>query len=165
VPDMDVKFLQLAVITGAAWSNDPHTQNGAVLVAAGSGALDVVRAANSFPTGVATAAARLVRPLKYSFIEHAERGVIYAAARQGLKTAGATLYCPWFACADCARAIICAGVTRVVGHIKPRIHSPERWAESIQLADQMLREAGVEIDLLKDDLGLRYLFNGGPLEL
>ena len=122
-------------------------------------------AANALPPNVSTHPERLQRPLKYSFLEHAERGAIYAAARAGLKTAGATLYCPWFACADCARAIICAGITRVVGHVRPRMHSPERWAESIAQADRMLREADVQIDLLKDELGIRYLFNGGMLEL
>ena len=162
---VDVDFLRMAAEIAIAQSGDPYTQNGAVLVATEGGRAVAAHAANGLPPGVATAPERLTRPLKYSFVEHAERGAIYAAARKGLKTAGATLYCPWFACADCARAIICAGVARVVGHVKPRIHTPERWAESIMLADQMLLEAGVQIDLLKDDLGVRYLFNGAPLEI
>jgi dCMP deaminase len=161
----DVDYLRLAVEIAIKHSGDPYTQNGAVLVANENGQAVEAVAANGLPPGVATAPDRLERPLKYSFVEHAERGAIYAAARKGLKTAGGTLYCPWFACADCARAIICAGVSRVVGHVKPRIYTPERWAESIMLADQMLLEAGVQVDLLKDDLGVRYLFNGAPFEI
>jgi dCMP deaminase len=49
-------------------------------------------------------------------MEHAERDAIYKAAFVGMQTEGATLYVPWFACADCARAIIAAGITRVVGN-------------------------------------------------
>lgn len=161
----DVDYLRLAVEIAIDHSGDPYTQNGAVLVAIENGQAVEARAANGLPPGVAISADRFSRPLKYSFVEHAERGAIYAAARKGLKTAGATLYCPWFACADCARAIICAGVTRVVGHVTPRVLTPARWEESILLADQMLLEAGVQIDLLKENLGVRYLFNGEQMEL
>jgi dCMP deaminase len=162
---VDALFLRIAVEVGIAQSTDPHTQNGAVIVAFEAGRTVSARSANSLPIGVAVAADRLQRPLKYSFIEHAERGAIYAAARKGLKTAGATLYCPWFACADCARAIICAGIEQVVGHVKPRLHTPDRWQDSIQIADQMFREAGVVTRLIDAPLGLRYLFNGEMLEL
>lgn len=161
----DLDFLRVAVETAITRSGDPHTQNGAVLVAIENGRALWARAANGLPPGVATAPERFERPLKYSFVEHAERGVIYAAARGGLKTAGSTLYCPWFACADCARAIICAGVSRVVGHVKPRLHTSERWRDTVALADQMLLEAGIQIDLLEDELGVRYLFNGELFEI
>lgn len=158
----DAIYLREACKIGMAESHDQHTQNGALLrTPAGY----VVTAANRFPPDVIVSAERLARPAKYQYIEHAERNVIFAAAKIGVQTHKATLYCPWFACADCARAIILAGITRVVGHVRPRQHSPERWAESMLSADQMLREAGVTIDLLDDVLGLTYKFNGGPLEL
>lgn len=161
----DVELLRRACFSAVTFSHDPHTQNGAVLVANEPGGPVVISAANGLPAGVCAKPERMERPGKYAYVEHAERAVIFAAARMGLKTAGATLYCPWFACADCARAIICAGITRVVGHVKPRSVSPERWAESIRQADEMLREAEVEIALLDAPLGVRYLFNGEPLEL
>jgi dCMP deaminase len=161
----DVILLRAAVEMAKTASNDPHTQNGAILLAFEADRAVTVGAANSLPPGVASVADRFERPLKYSFVEHAERGAIYAAARAGLKTAGATLYCPWFACADCARAIICAGITTVVGHVVPRQVTPERWQEPIRIADQMLAEAGVTIRLSDQPLGVRYLFNGEQLEL
>lgn len=158
----DAIYLREACKIAAHESQDKHTQNGALLVSRRG---YVVSAANRLPPLVTVSNERLERPVKYQYVEHAERGVIYAAAKAGIAAEGATLYCPWFACADCARAIICAGVVRVVGHKKPRIHSPQRWAESILVADQMLREADVQVDLLTDDLGVRYLFNGDWLEL
>ncbi len=158
----DTDALTMAARYGAKYSQDPHTHNGAGLVTRHG---HHVWAANRFPEGVIIAADRLERPNKYRFIEHAERNVIFKAAQHGFATNGATLYCPWFACADCARAIICAGISRVVGHIKPRLHTTERWQATIELADHMLREAGVQITLLNDELGIKYLFDGTEFEL
>jgi dCMP deaminase len=140
------------------YSDDPHTKNGAVLVnrhgeVIGSGA-------NSLPIGVETRD-RLARPKKYSFIEHAERNAIFAACRQGECTAGGTLYCPWFACADCARAIIQAGIRLVIGHKQMFDRADGRWCESIAYGNEMLREAAVETRLYDGKIGgVTNLFNG-----
>ena len=147
----------------AASSHDPHTQNGAVLVPAG--AAYVAIGVNKVPKGVYAAPDRLLRPLKYKYIEHAERAAIYAAARFGTPTQSATLYCPWFACTDCARAIIMAGITEVVGHVKPRAATPERWTAEIVQAEAMLQEAGVSTRWLADDLGVTIRFDGEEMHL
>lgn len=154
-------FLREACKVGKLESQDPHTQNGALLRAYSG---EIVVAANRLPPEVVVSEARLERPAKYQFVEHAERGVIFAAAKAGIATNRGTLYCPWFACADCARAIIIAGIVRVVGHTVPRAHANGRWAESIAAADEMLREAGVKIELLDEHLGVSYVFNGGTIE-
>jgi dCMP deaminase len=157
----DAIYLREACKVGRMDSQDPHTQNGALL-RAHSG--EIVVAANRLPPEVVVSEARLARPAKYQFVEHAERGAIFAAAKAGIATHNATLYCPWFACADCARAIILAGITRAVGHSVPRSHANGRWADSIAAADQMLREAGVRMELLDEPLGVSYLFNGSIIE-
>lgn len=123
-------------------STDPSSQIGAVIVDSGRGLISW--GTNHFPEGVAESAARWQRPLKYSYVEHAERNAIYHAARNGCATQGATMYAPWFACADCARAIIQAGISEVVGHQDASDKTMERWAETINLADGMLSEAGVK---------------------
>jgi dCMP deaminase len=109
---------------------------------------------------------RLERPTKYSFIEHAERNAIYHAARNGERTIGGILYAPWFACADCARAIIQAGITTVVGHKQMFDHAGEyHWNESIAYGNEMLKEAGVETFLYDGPIGNSYaLFNGETWE-
>lgn len=157
----DAIYLREACRVAAHESMDPRTQNGALLRARNG---DIVTAANQLPPIVATAA-RLSGDAKYSYIEHAERHVIYRAAREGVATKDATLYCPWFACADCARAIILAGITRLIGHVIPRQVTPDRWKHTIEIADTMLREADVEIVLLDEKLDVRFVFNGAFLEL
>ena len=51
----------------------------------------------------------------------------------------------WFPCTDCARAIIQAGITEVVGaHYDP---THERWGKSFITAMEMLTEAGVRVTI------------------
>lgn len=157
----DKEFLRLAF--RAAWmSRDPSTQNGSVLVTR-SGVR--VYEYNHFPSGVRYSEDRLQRPLKYSYIEHAERNAIFCAARDGCQTYGATLYCPWFACADCARAIIQAGIVRVVGYDAGELDDISRWGDSVRIGREMLAEAGVEMEWFKGRLfaeheGFRVLRDG-----
>ncbi len=147
----------------AKHSKDQSTQNGAVLIPAASGL--VVNACNDIPVGVSDTQERRERPLKYAFTEHAERGCIYLAARHGVKTEGATLYACWLACADCGRAIIGAGIKKVVRHVIPQHAGNERWKESIAAADQMFKEAGVEVEEFTGHLGVTVLFNGEEIEV
>ena len=43
--------------------------------------------------------------------------------------------------------------------------TPERWRETIDTADQMMREAGVEIVNIKEKLGITIRFNGENVEV
>ncbi|MBX9703518.1 MAG: hypothetical protein K2X39_05140, partial [Silvanigrellaceae bacterium] len=52
-----------------------------------------------------------LRPDKYPFMVHAEVNAI-AASRQDLRNS--TLYCLYTPCRDCAKAIITAGIKKVV---------------------------------------------------
>lgn len=126
----------------AETSPDTSTQNGAILV--GEAGLPFARGTNTFTRGAIVSPERLERPAKYSFIEHAERNAIYDAARKGVSTQDLTMACVWAACADCARAIVQAGVTRLVRHAV-FFDGNDRWAESIALGDAILKEGGVEI--------------------
>jgi dCMP deaminase len=161
----DLDYLRAAYLAAKQYSDDPDTQNGAVLVS-----LDpekpAIEGANGFPLGMVGTPERLQRPAKYLYIEHAERGVIYEAAALGIPTSGATLYCPWFACVDCARAIIQAGIRRVVGHQDMLDKTPDRWQESIAQANAMLDEAKVAREYvhgkLFDDENFIVLFDGKP---
>jgi len=157
----DIELLHEACRHAAVFSVDPHTQNGALLLSAAG---DIVLSANTLPD-IAATPERLQRPKKYMYIEHAERNAIYLAAKRGICTDQATLYVPWFACADCARAIIQAGVKRVVGHIVPWLQTPDRWKASVQAADDMLQEAGVIASYLDDELNVSFMFDGKMLEL
>ena len=154
-----VQLLREACNIAALSSTDPHTQNGAILIAK-NGAR--VAAANQLPP-IELRPERMIRPAKYTYIEHAERHVIYRAAREGVATQGATLYCPWFACADCARAIILAGIAEVVGLAHPPAHGI--WKETCERGDEMMREAGVVYRRLEEQLGVLVLRDGVYVEV
>ena len=150
--------MQVAYDFASKQSTDPSTQNGAVLITKHN---NRICGANHFALGVKESEERWTRPLKYNFVEHAERNVIYAAARQGLATDGATMYCPWFACADCARAIIQAGIVEVVGHDTPIHATHPNWRDSIKLALEMFDESGVKYRHITGDMGgIPIRFNG-----
>jgi dCMP deaminase len=156
----DEEFL-LQAYKKATESPDPSTQNGAVIPFYHLGFEDYVEACNTFPNGVSNKPERLERPLKYNFIEHAERNVLHEALRRGVRTTGMTMFVPWFACADCARAIIGAGITKVVGHKRMFDQTPDHWKESIAHAFVMFEEAGVETVLVSTVLnGPEIRFNG-----
>jgi len=152
----EIDYLRQACQFASISSRDSRTQNGAVLVTK----TRVICAVNAFPSGVTVTDERRAAPEKYLFIEHAERAAIYRAASLGVATAGSTLYCPWFACCDCARAIIMSGVTEVVGLVSLRNATPERWQENIATAEKMLAEAGVSQRLLAVELGEWLRFDG-----
>jgi dCMP deaminase len=129
----------------ATQSPDPSTQNGAVLV----DSLGYVFAGdcNRFPDGVQYNPDRWLRPGKYQFIEHAERNAIFAAARKGESTEGSTMVCAWAACSDCARAIVQAGIAKLVRFPAEIMNagSDPRWHQECEVGDVILIEGGVEI--------------------
>lgn len=158
--DRDLHWLRYAYRYAAENSTDPSTQNAAVLVSPVTQTA-VMEDANRFPDRVVETPERWERPRKYSYVEHAERNVIYRAAKFGIQTQGLTMYVPWYACAECARAIIQAGITEVVGHKAVFDKDSERWKDSIALAHGMLDEAGVQHRVVEGGIGgISLLFDG-----
>lgn len=158
----DVSMLRMAYLFAHMRSTDPGTQNGAIIVTRN---MRQIAGANHFAHGVAENEQRWQRPLKNKYVEHAERNAIYACAREGVATTGATMYCPWFACCDCARAIIQAGIQEVVGHDFAPHADVWHWLEEIAIADEMLREAGVKFRRIKATIGgVSIRFNGQIVE-
>lgn len=155
----DIELLKTACDIASQDSHDPRTKNAAILVRrTPSGGLDgSVWAANRFPRGVTR---DTTPPMKYERIEHAERAVLYAAAKTGWRTHGTTMYVPWFACPDCARAIVMAGIIEVVGLAKLCHATPERWRRAVLAGEAILREAGVSMRWVAEPVGATILFDG-----
>lgn len=113
----------------------------------------ITRGYNRMPKGIDdTIDARHERPIKYSWIEHAERNAIFDAARRGIALEGTTLYCGSTLagppCAECCRALIEAGIKRVVGSVgddDPNTWEA-RWRDSMMVSIEMLKEAGIVFD-------------------
>lgn len=131
----DYRFLDMAKFV-SAWSRDPSTKVGAVIVRPDKTIASV--GYNGFPRGVRDQAERLAdRPTKYAMTVHAEINAILHA-REPLENH--TLYVwPFMPCSNCAAAIVQAGIWRVV--TPPA--DEERWAESFQHACTIFDEAGV----------------------
>jgi dCMP deaminase len=126
-------------------SKDNNTKIGVVLV--GKNNEIVSTGYNSFPRGINDdVAERQEKPEKYFWFEHAERNCIYNAARIGVSTLGTTMYMTCgISCADCARAIISAGVEKIVLRSGKGAMSP-KWQESAERSNQMFKEAGIIVE-------------------
>lgn len=144
----DLNYLREALRHAKSASHDNHTHVGAVLVVGKRH----IYAANRRAVGL--------DGQKSDIIEHAERAVIYKAAACGYATAGGVLYAPWFACPDCARAIVLAGIREVVGLKSLRLATPERWLWPITVGDAILRSGGVGVRLVEGETGVVIRFNG-----
>lgn len=146
----------------AQWSPDPSTKNGAVIV---------TRHGAMYPNGWNTPHHNLGerdlsdREQKLIYTEHAERVAIFRAACHGIELQDATMYCPWFACIECARAILFAGIERVVGHKQRMELTPERWADQVATANRMLVQGGVALDFYDGVLDVETLVNGEMVSL
>ncbi len=130
-------------------SPDPSTQNGALLFD-GNGNLVGV-GCNTFTHGMPVTPDLFERPKKYAYIEHAERNAIFATVASRLGGRPVVMVCPWAACADCARAIVQAGIGVLVRH--QRDDATGRWEGSIADGDRMLVAGGVKIVTIIGDLG------------
>jgi dCMP deaminase len=126
-------------------SKDNNTKIGVVLV--GKNNEIVSTGYNSFPRGINDdVVERQEKPEKYFWFEHAERNCIYNAARIGVSTLGTTMYMTCgISCADCARAIISAGVEKIVLRSGKGAMSP-KWQESAERSNQMFKEAGIVVE-------------------
>jgi dCMP deaminase len=137
----DHAYVSLAMFWAETKSKDPSTQVGAVLVSA-DGKREYL-GYNGFPRGVEDHPERYAdRASKYAYVVHAELNAILKAGRD---SEGATLYTwPLATCNECAKAVIQAGVARVVSPTIPN----GRWQDSQDIAMIMYNEAGVVVDII-----------------
>jgi dCMP deaminase len=143
IDDVKIAGLMAAAFNQATFSPDPSTQNGAIVIDEDLRPIGI--GFNAFPSGVEYRDERWERPLKYSYIEHAERSAIFDAAYDGYATRNTTMICPWAACADCARAICCSGISRLIRLPFPMDGTGESWRSSCEIGDIIMQESGVEI--------------------
>lgn len=140
----DTRWMDMAELV-ASWSKDRSRKTGAVIV--DSRNVLVAVGWNGFPRGLNDdKPERHDRPAKYQWTEHAERNAIYNAAAKGISTNGCRMYLSWYPCADCARAIIQAGVSEMVA-VEPDWND-QKWAADFAMVKTMLAEAGVSCRFL-----------------
>lgn len=159
-------MLKIAYDHGNNNSPDPSTKNGAILVRGHDNIVSF--GVNRFPAGIAETKSRLEdRATKYRIVVHAEHSAILAAAKHGVGTKLLTMYCPFYACTECAKSIINAGIREVIGHAQLMAIAFEHttWVESIRLAWQTLQEAGVKCTLYDGKVGVTTRFHEQDIEL
>ena len=124
----------------AAQKSKDSTKVGAVLVGPNNEVL--LTGFNGPPIGVRDLPERREkRPEKYLWVSHAESNLVAFAARRGIRTEGCTVYVTHMCCAGCAKALIQAGIKKVVvGTGQTSMPHDE-----FRAADTMMREAGVEV--------------------
>lgn len=138
----DIRFLKLAEHI-STWSKDPSTKVGAVIV--DSNCIVKGIGYNGFPRGVRDLEERYNdREKKYKLVVHAELNAI-------LNSKEIPDFCSIYifptimvpaCCPECAKAIIQAGIYRIVQWDG---ETAERWKESVSYSELMFREAGVDV--------------------
>lgn len=131
----------------AAFSKDKSTKVGAVIV----GPSGEIRSTgwNGAPRGCTADEDERsnARPEKYYWFSHAEMNAITNAARVGTPLEGTSIVVTHAPCMDCARAIVQAGIKKVVfPTMKPEMY--ERWKDQIDRAHRLFNECNVEVEIL-----------------
>ena len=146
-PDWDEYFIQIAQVISTR-SKDISSKIGAVLV---KDRHVIATGYNGLPIGINDdiPERQQNRFLKYSFTVHAEMNCLLQAAKLGVATEGTTLYLyafgpPIIPCTECAKAVIQAGITRIVGFAAKKIE--EHWVANFAFSKALLTEAGVAIE-------------------
>lgn len=131
----------------SALSKDQSTQVGALVV--GKGGEFVASGWNGAPRGCSaddgSDSRGLTRPEKYFWFSHAESNAVINAARVGTPLLGSSIVVTHFPCMDCARAIVQAGIVKVITK-SPEPGFLERWSEHMSRSMRLFDECGVEVE-------------------
>ena len=147
--DKAIKYFKLAKYQAEIFSKDPNQKVGAILLAPES--LQILSLGyNGMPRNIdESKGERWARPIKYKYVEHAERNAVYNACRHGTPLEGSIAVVTLFPCCDCARALLQSGVTMVVSETPDFSHP--RWGEDFKISMEMFQEAGIELVMLNKD--------------
>lgn len=135
----DEYFMGVAMLS-AMRSKDPNTQVGACIVNKDKRIVGV--GYNGFPTGCSDDELPWQREgdwidTKYPYVCHAELNAILNSIGGDLR--GCTLYVALFPCNECAKAIIQAGIKKIV-----YLSDKYKDSDSTRASKRMLDQAGVE---------------------
>ncbi len=141
----DEYFMGVAVLSSMR-SKDPNTQVGACIVSSEKKIIGV--GYNGFPTGCSDDELPWAREgdwiqTKYPYVCHAELNAILNSNNSAMLR-GATLYVALFPCNECAKAVIQAGIKKIV-------YLSDKYAETdaTKASKLMLKAAGVAFERLE----------------
>lgn len=141
--DKAEKYYQLAEYQANLFSKDPNTKVGALFLAPESFQI-LSTGFNGFPRKVdESKSERWKRPLKYTYVSHAEANGICNASRHGTPLENSIAIVTMFPCTTCAKLLIQCGIKELV--TKEPDMANEKWGEEFKYSKEMLEESGVEI--------------------
>jgi dCMP deaminase len=129
-------------------SKDPSTRVGSVIV--NQDRLVLATGFNGFPRGIADDDRLHVRETKLELVVHAEMNAVLSAAHLGISVKGGIIYTACHSaghvwggppCIRCAVECIQAGIQEVVS--LPAKTVPSRWTADLEIARQLMKEAGM----------------------
>ena len=94
-------------------------------------------------------------PDKHIYPNHAERDLVYLAAKKGIKTNGLTMVMPWLPCIPCANAVISSGIKKLIIHKQMVERTREGWQEELKNAVKIMKEAGVKMIAYDGEVGAK----------
>lgn len=143
----DLRFLEMARFL-SSWSLDPSSKIGAVAVSPTRQILSV--GYNGFPRGISDTEERLTkRELKYEYVVHAEKNLVYNACHNGISLNGSTVYVYGLPiCSECAKAIIQVGSRRVICAVDHDEPMNQKWADSWIKSKELFAEVGIDYSLI-----------------
>lgn len=143
-PTWDEYFVNMTYLV-ASRSTDLSTHAGAVIVTEDNSIVST--GYNGPPRGVTFEKndPRNERPLKYMWMEHAERNAIYNAVRHGICLNNCILYVNFFPCTDCSRAIIQSGINLVKIHkeghnVFINSQTNNNWEDTFKVSKEILKK-------------------------
>ena len=89
------------------------------------------------------------RPIKYKYVEHAERNAIYNASRHGTPLENSIAIVTMFPCSECTRALIQSGIKTIISTYD--LSKQERWGYEWEISNNMFKEAGINVIILSDE--------------
>ncbi len=137
-------------------SSHPTTHVGALLVKDNK---IILKGMNTFAPGVKHTKKRTTGESVHHYLNHAERDLIYKAAKKGLSIKGLTMAMPCLPCINCVNAIITSGIKFLVTHKQMIEKTDDRWREEIEDAVNMLKESKVKIIAYDGKLNVKAYFN------
>jgi len=139
--DKAIKNLMiLAKIYANMMSDDPDTRVGAIFINKDLQILSI--GCNHSPYSMKLNATsdsnknKFVRPVKYDWIEHAERNAIYNALNNGVSLQGSICITTLVPCKECTKAIISSGISKVYTFKPNSLNS--RWMDDFNKVSKLL---------------------------
>ena len=147
--DKAIQYLSLARHMADTFSKDPTTKVSAIFLAPDSFEI-LTTGFNGFPRGVdETNPQRWTRPVKYTYVIHAEANGICNACRSGTPLKDAIAVVTLFPCASCAKSLIQAGISTIVT-MDPDLNCP-RWGADFKASLEMFQEVGMRVLLFRPE--------------